>query len=457
VSLAFRASLRFLVALGVAASASVVASGPIRAADPVTFGTPTVASTFLSGISISEPVTLPADTRRVEALVRVEGSERTLVTPVSLPGPGGPVLRYQLSTPSGGLIPNTLVQLAFRVTLADGSTVTGPFARVRYDDTRYDWQTITGTLVRVHWVEGGRAFGQGALAIAETAVKKAATLLGVTETDPIDFFVYTDRTAFYDVLGPAARENVGAVAFPEIRTVIANISATDPTDPVVGIYIPHELTHVVFGDATSNPYHTPLHWLNEGLAVYLSQGYDSGSRQGVEAAVADHSLMPLSALSGQFPTSADRFGLAYDEAVSAVDFMVRAYGRDAVVKLIRTYASGVTDDAAFTAGIGLDQAGFEAAWLANLHAPAPSPFGPQPAPAGPVPSGWIGAAATAGIPGESGPSGGGGTSSATPSGGPLDWLGYAAAVVVIIVLLLVALNVIDGRRKEPTDESPPPS
>jgi len=36
------------------------------------------------------------------------------------------------------------------------------------------------------------------------------------------------------------------------------------------------------------------------------------------------------------------FALAYAESVSAIDFMVRTYGRDAVVKLIRSYAAGVT-------------------------------------------------------------------------------------------------------------------
>jgi hypothetical protein len=378
--------------------ASVAAAGPAAAAGSVTFGAPTVTSTFLEGITLSEPVSLPPDIRRIDALVRTEGSDRTFVSPVSLPGPGGPVLRYQFATPSGSLIPNTLVTMGFRVTLADGSVETGPLASVRYADTRYTWQTITGSLVRVHWVEGGQDFGRGALAIAEEAVSNAATLLGVTETDPIDFFVYADRAAFYDALGPGARENVGAAAFPEIRTVLANISTTDPNDPVVAIYIPHELTHVVFGDATENPYHAPLHWLNEGLAVYLSQGYDAGSRQDVEAAAGNGTLMPLTAISGQFPTQADRFGLAYAESVSAVDFMVRTYGRDGLVKLIRTYATGVTDDEAFRAGIGVDQAGFQAAWLAGLHAPEPSPFGPQAAPAGPLPSGWTGAAPTPGLP-----------------------------------------------------------
>ncbi|MBI3751005.1 MAG: hypothetical protein HY263_05025 [Chloroflexi bacterium] len=437
-----RPLLAALVAL-----ASLGAAAPIaRAADPVTFGTATVTSTFLSGISISEPVTMPSDVRRIDVLVRTGESTRTFTTPVALPGPGGSVLQYRLSTPSGALIPNTLVELAFRVTLSDGTAVTGPTSTIRYADTRYTWQTITGSLVRVHWIDGGRDFGQGALTIAEAAVRNAAALLGVTETDPIDFFIYGDRTAFYDVLGPATRENVGAAAFPEIRTVIANISTTNPSDPVVAIYLPHELTHIVFGDATANPYHRPLHWLNEGLAVYLSQGYDSGSRQGVESAAGDGTLMPLAALSGQFPTSADRFALAYDEAVSAVDFMVKTYGRAGVVTLIRSYATGVSDDEAFEAGIGVDQAAFERAWLASLGAAAPNPFGPQPAPAGPLPSGWAAAAPTAGA--IESP-----TASRAPANGSTGGTGGDALIllagigVTIVVIAIAAEAAIRRRRR----------
>jgi len=430
-----------------------LATGPVRAApgDDI-FGEPSATSTFLSGISLSEPVSLPANVRRIEALVTTEGSERTLVTPVPLPGPGSPVLRYHLATPSGGILPNTVVQLGFRVTLSDGTVATGPISTVHYDDTRYAWQTLSGSLVRVHWVEGGVSFGRQALAIAENAVADAAKLLGVTEAKPIDFFVYTDRSAFYDVLGPAARENVGAAAFPDIRTVFANISTTDPNDPVVGIYIPHELTHIVFGDATANPYHAPLHWLNEGLAVYLSQGYDAGSRSSVEAAVSDRTLMPLASLGGQFPTQGDRFALAYDESVSAVDFLVRHYGKDALVRLITSYAAGVSDDEAFRTGIGTDQAGFETAWLADLGAPAPSPFGPQPAPAGPVPPDW--AAIASGPPGAS-PSASGDGAEAMPSGG-MSWLVDAAVILLAIAGLLVVLNAMGRRSGASQDDNPKP-
>ena len=41
----------------------------------------------------------------------------------------------------------------------------------------------------------------------------------------------------------------------------------------VDVVMPHELTHLVFDTAVDNPYHFPPRWLNEGLAVYLSQGF----------------------------------------------------------------------------------------------------------------------------------------------------------------------------------------
>ena len=401
---------------------------PVQAADQPAFGPATATSAFLSGISLREPVTLPAGVTRVDALVTTEGSVRTLASPITSFSTGSTTLSYTLDTPSGSVFPNTLVQLRFRVTLADGSDVLGPVAEVRYEDTRYSWKMLTGSVVRVHWTDGGSDFGQRALSIAEKAVADAAALFGVSESDPIDFYVYADRTAFYDVIGPALQENIGGLAEPPIRTLFANIGATNLDDSWVGIVIPHELTHIVFGTATDNPYHEPLHWLNEGLATYLSAGFDSSARSSVKGAVADRSLMPLSSLAAGFPGSSDRFSLAYDEAVSAIDFMVRTYGRDAVVKLVRSYAQGLTDDEAFKAGIGLDVAGFEAAWLSDLEAPAPSPFGPRPAPAGPVPSGWGGAAPTPGLASGSPPPAG------STGGGSSDPLPFVVGILALGVI-----------------------
>jgi hypothetical protein len=160
----------------------------------------------------------------------------------------------------------------------------------------------------------------------------------------------------------------------------------------VDVVVPHELTHLVFATATDNPFHEPPHWLNEGLAVYLSEGYTSSYRAEVEQVAGDGTIIPLEGLAGAFPTTRDRFVLAYGESVSAVDHIVKKYGREALIGLIRSYATGVTDDEAFTAALGVDVAAFEAEWLTSLGAAAPVKHGPQPPPPGPVPDGWSGAA-----------------------------------------------------------------
>ena len=132
-----------------------------------------------------------------------------------------------------------------------------------------------GDVVRVHWYEGDQAFGAaGAADRRRRRSPRRRQLLGVTETEPIDFFIYADQDQFYDALGPATRENVGGEAHADIRTMFALITPGEIDDRWVEVVVPHELTHLVFDTATDNPYHEPPHWLNEGLAVYLSEGYD---------------------------------------------------------------------------------------------------------------------------------------------------------------------------------------
>lgn len=435
--------------LGIVPALCLVLAGlavppPTAAADP-TFQPATATFTFGQSIDVQQRVTLPAGVARIEAVVRAGKDARTFLAtlpPVDAIQPA--MLRYSYPTPLGGLFPNTPVELGFRVTFDDGSVVDGPTTSIRYADDRFNWKTESGSIVRVHWYEGSASFGQHALDIGEQAVKDATALLGVTETDPIDFYIYADRDAFYDVIGQGLPENVGGLALAQIRTLFANIAPSAVDDPWVGVVVPHELTHLVFNTATKNDYHSPLHWLNEGLAVYLSEGFGAGTRASVDRAGRSGDLMPLRALVGQFPSTADKFSLAYDEAVSAIDYMVRTYGSDALVKLIRSYADGVSDDAAFTAALGVDTLAFEAGWLADLGFPAPQALGPQPAPVGPLPPGWNGTpvgtpgpGATAGPVATAGPTSPGGSDG---NAGVLVYVGLGILGFLIVAGLVVVAS-----------------
>jgi hypothetical protein len=362
-----------------------------RAAAPL-WGDPTLAGSFDKDLVATQPVTLDAVPDRVEVLVTTADDPAPLVTEIPAPsGAGFTRLEYRVAPADGPFLPNTPIRVRWRVAI-DGVVSLGPEAKTVIVDDRFDWQTITGDIVRVHWYEGDRAFAERALRIGDRAVKETADLLGVTEDQTVDFFIYADQDAFYDALGPGTRENVGGQANADIRTLFAHIPPSSIDDAWVENVVPHELVHLVFDTAVKNPYHFPPRWLNEGLAVYLSVGYDAGDRNAIDGAARRGELIPLSGLAGQFPTSGDRFGLAYSESVSAVDFFVRAHGRDALVQLIRSYADGRTDDEAFTAAIGMDVGEFNDAWLADEGAVAPAPYGPQPPPAGPLPQAWGGPA-----------------------------------------------------------------
>lgn len=372
-------------------------SVPAVMAASATFGTPTAKASFGNGVVFTQPVQLDETVASAEILVTFPGAAGPTVFEVPAPsGTGQQTLTYTFDLSADAhFAPNTRLSARWRLfpTAAPDAPVTGPSVSITYADDRFDWKTQSGDLVRVHWYDGSAAFGVRALKIGEDAVASSSTLLGVAETEPIDFYVYADRAAFYDALGPGTRENVGGQANTDIRTMFALITPDGIDSSWVNVVIPHELTHLVFDTAVRNPYHFPLNWLNEGLADYVSQGYDATYRDMVGTAAGSGELIPLDGLAGRFPPSYERFRLSYAESTAAVDYMVRTYGQDALVSLIRSYASGLTDDEAFTQALGLDATAFGDAWFASVGAVAPTKYGPQPAAPGPVPAAWAGSPA----------------------------------------------------------------
>ncbi len=426
-----------------------------------TFDRPTASATFGTEVVFRQAFESPVNLARVEILVEYPGSIGPLVTEVAGPTEMGrrELDYHRTEADDGHLAPNTRLTARWRLVPADRSLApqVGPPVTILYADTRFAWKTLKGDLVRLHWYEGSDAFGRSALEIGERGVREAASFLGVTESEPIDFFVYADQAAFYDALGPGTRENVGGQAQADTRTMFALIGPGDVSNPWVGVVIPHELTHLVFDTAVRNPYNFPPRWLNEGVSMSLSEGYTTSDRSTVEAAARSGELIPLRALGGQFPTTRDRFYLAYAESISAVTFLVREKGEDALVRLVRSYADGVTDDEAFRAATGLDLAGFEEAWLADLGADPPQRFGPQAAPSGPVPVGWdSGPSASPGAPAGTSPvPAGSGDPGVAPEPGP-DEPTSATLVLAVgaVAIVLIAGSLLLRRRRGDPRERP---
>lgn len=446
---------RVAVAAALFASAAVGATGaPVRAAS-VTFGTPTASSSFGKGVDFTQPYSGGGTFSEVDIAITYPGSFGLSVT--KLDNPGSTSFTYQLDTSAGQLQPNTQLVAHFEVTFADGTVQAGPESRVTYLDDRFHWRTLNGKVVRLHWYQGDDAFAAAALQMGEQGIASAAAFMGVDETQPIDFYIYPDQAPFYDALGPGTRENVGGEANTTTRTLFALIAPNELA--YASTVVPHELTHVVFDEVTKNPYHYPPHWLNEGIAVYVSQGYDSSDKRLVANAAADGSLMPLEAIRGQFPTTQDRFYLAYAEAVSAVDYFMRTYGKADVIKLLKALGTGASDDEAFNAAIGMDVGAFDRAWMKANGVTSLQSFGPRSAPTGPVPSGWTSSGLAGGTAAPTLPATGGSPApTATPASqggsgqsqsGISTVLLLAVALVGAIAVALGLVAVVTRRRSSP--------
>jgi Peptidase MA superfamily len=363
-----------------AAFAVMYLAGSATAAS-VTFGTPSASSKFGTNMTFTQPYS-GSSIKSANLLVRLPYDDAGPRV-IAVKQPGASSLVSVVDTSSGFAFPFAQVVGNFEVIFADGTSQVGPDINLTYADDRFTWKQLTGKVVRLHYLDASPSFAQSLLSLADGGAARASAMFGVTETLPIDYYVYPSQSVFQQGLNQP--DTVGGVAEPAYRINFSVVANGD--NAYAAQVMPHEVTHVVFWDAAHSPYHGTPRWLDEGFAQYVSQGYDTDSRGQVNQAVKAGNLSSLLALTDFFPMDSSRIYLAYAEAVSAVDFMVRKYGKPAILKLVQAYAAAKSDDGAFTAALGVDVAGFDAAWEAELGV-SPVKYGPQPAPTGPLPPGW---------------------------------------------------------------------
>lgn len=309
---------------------------------------------------------------RTELLLGFGGEDR-LVVPVVMSGSS---LSYRRDLADGYLPPNSVVTYQWRAT--DGTAITlSPEKTLLYDDDRpqLSWEQARIGSATVHWYGDNESIARRFGELAGDAADRAAELLGATIAGGIDIFVYDAREDFIGAVGPSAREWVGAATYPDIRTVFMWLGAggTDYLETTIA----HEVTHVVFYDATHNAFHAPPTWMDEGTATWSEDrnadterdlvSLESGSAQG---------LMAFEALTAQFPIDARDASLAYAEGTVMIDQIIADHGQAAMAGIAEAYRSGATDDEAIQAGTGVSFADLRAEFFDSFGVTEPQPVEP---------------------------------------------------------------------------------
>ena len=285
----------------------------------------------------------------LELLLRFGGSESTQVAPVQ---PAGDESTYVWDAAERYITPNTQIGYQWRAT--DGASVTLSDERtLLYDDDRpgLDWDSDVIGQARVHWYADNEQLARHLGDLIAGGAAQAEDLLGHEMIGPVDFFIYDTRDDFFGALGPGAREWFGAATFPATRTTLMWVGAGG--QDYLETTVVHEVTHVVFQDATENPFHVPAKWLNEGLATWSEERSGDVQEQTVRSEASGAGLFSFEAITYSFPSGTRGATLSYAMGTTMVDMIIDGYGQDAIAQIAAAYRAGASDDEALEEGTGV--------------------------------------------------------------------------------------------------------
>jgi hypothetical protein len=314
---------------------------------------------------------------RLELLLRFAGDDDgVFVAPVE---PTGDRAEYVWDTADRHVTPNTRVRYSWRAT-QDGRVTVSDEASLLYDDDRpgLDWRSQGFGEATVHWYGDTESLARGLGELADGATSGAEALLGHEMSGPVDIFVYGNPEHMFGALGPGAREWTGAATYPALRTIF--MARGSGNQDYLESTLVHEVTHVVFNDATDNPFHEPAKWLNEGLATWSESGSAAQERSDVEFEANGGGLFAFEAISEQFPIGERGARLAYAQGATMVDMIIAEHGREAIARIAEAYRDGASDSEALEAGTGLSSEALYASFYDEFGIEPPQPVDPAPIP-----------------------------------------------------------------------------
>ena len=164
------------------------------------------------------------------------------------------------------------------------------------------------------------------------------------------------------------QEWTGGVAFTRYGTIAIGIS---PGNLSWGRRaISHELTHLVIHQMTLNPYSDLPTWLDEGLAMHSEGPLNPQFTSSLNRAIDEDNLISVQSLSSPFSAFTAESYLSYAQSYSLVEFLIREYGKDKMLELLRTFKEGSSYDGALEKVYGFDRNGLNTLWRDYVIEPA---------------------------------------------------------------------------------------
>jgi hypothetical protein len=208
-----------------------------------------------------------------------------------------------------------------------------------YDDERFPWKKLDADKVGLFYYGATKAQAQHLLDVATAALTRISQQIGVEPERPIKIYVYNSKEDMSDAL---VSRSVTYDAFTTTLGVVISDDTLLLLGPASGVEqtTTHELTHVVVGEATDNPFHAPIpRWLDEGLAMYNEGSLPAYNQQALDEGILTDSLISVRSLSA-YTGDPGLVDLFYGQSFSIVEYLLNTSGRDKMVELLGVFERG---------------------------------------------------------------------------------------------------------------------
>jgi hypothetical protein len=248
--------------------------------------------------------------------------------------------------------------------MADGAILRTEPQRRTYIDENHDWKLLQGERVDYYWYGNDARLAQRLLDTAEEVIELLADDVGVVIERRVHIHAYNDAAHMSRAIFSRSQ------AFDD-RVLTLGVSVGNETLLLLATYpnaeqiAAHELSHVVVGMVTDNPYSALPRWLDEGLAMYAEGELPDNNRRALERGVREDALLSVRSMSS-YSGRAGEVDLYYGQAYSVVTFMLDAYGRGKMRELLLVFGEGTRQEEALQRVYGLTLEELDNEWRAGL-------------------------------------------------------------------------------------------
>jgi hypothetical protein len=296
-------------------------------------------------------------------LFRAEGEPTTRVLPLTVEADGKTTLRYDMK--QSPVRPFAIIHFLYRVKLQTGEELNSEESIINYEDNRFPWQSISTNDLTVHWYAGDISFGQSAVDVAERGLKQSSALLLVGAAKPINIYIYASSTDLQTALEIGGMPFVDGHASPDLHLALVVIAPGPEQGLEMDRKIPHELAHILTYDLTQDRYNRLPIWLQEGVATQVELAANPDYPRALALASEKKTLIPMADLCGSFPQEAGRAFLAYAEAESFTNYLIKKYGQTGLLALTKAYGDGLDCGQGAQHALGQPLSQLETDWRAS--------------------------------------------------------------------------------------------